>query len=353
MTQTTMTREDARDLLGMRDPKVLPILGAYILAMITVAVFQVDVVTSTLLLFTGLAVFIAAAICIVLASGDPLPPVWTVLLTLAGPVGCACVLAATPSIPLSSLIFTWVHGGGTAVYCFMNVRGRLIAPWLGLAGMVVVAALWAHSRGLSPVAAALLVGVDAATIVMSLMFALTLRPTAQRVFMLRRLTTARIAESAAGSAAADERAAQARRLNVLARPLLEVIASGAELTADERIRCEMLEAHLRDQLRAPLLARLGLDVAAYEARLRGVDVVLIDDTCVIGEPLNDSDLNPDVVAALRNRATSALSDADVGQVFVRVSAPDRPIAASILVRSDLDVARRSEIGPDGAVHDFE
>ncbi|WP_347957796.1 hypothetical protein [Gordonia aichiensis] len=343
-------REDVRDLLGMRAPRSLPVVGAYLLSMIVVAVSQIHVVTDPVLLFGGLLVFIAAALGVVLIDGDPLPHGTTLLLTAAGPLGCALVLAGTPAIPSASLLFTWIHGAGTVVYCFLNVRGRLIAPWVGLAAMVVVAAVWAHLRNLSPMTAGLLVGVDAAPIIMSLLFALTLRPAARRVFALRRRTLDHVASASAEVAATEERGRQAHRLNALARPMLQRIAVGGDLTDDERRSCAMLEAHLRDQIRAPLLAQLGLDVSAYHARTRGVDVLLIDDTRTGRDRSVSEDLSPPVLSVLQQTATDALDHALDGDVVVRVSAPDRPIAASVLVRSSAGTTR-SEIASDGDVTD--
>lgn len=269
MIATSTRHEDARDLLGMRSIPAAVVVAAYSLSMVIVAVAQLRLVTSPTAVFIGLTVFIMAAIGAVLTPGDPLPPVSTMLLTLAGPVGCALILFDTPAIPLSSLLFTWVHGGGTAVLCFLNVRGRHLAPWLGLAMMVAVAAWWAHTRGLSALTAALLVGVDAAPITMSVMFAMTLRPTAKAVFTLRQHTAELVGESASQVAASDERAAQSTRLDALARPYLERIAAGAHLTDTERESCKILEAHLRDQLRAPLLTQIGVDILVFDARTRG------------------------------------------------------------------------------------
>lgn len=350
MSRTVYPREDARDLLGMRTPPALFVVGTYIAAMVTVAAYQFDTVTVPWLLVAGLGVFSAAAYTVVRIGGDPLSTGLTWTLVAAGPLGCALVLAATPAIALSSLLFTWIHGAGTSVLCFLNVRGRHIAPWVGLVLMIVVAAGWAQSRGVSSTTASLLVAVDAAPIFMSFLFSRTLRPTARTVFTLRAETTERIAQASADDAAADERSRQADRLNSLARPLLERIATGDQLTAAERGECAVLEAHLRDQLRAPLLSQLGLDVAAFNARCRGVEVVLIDDSGAGGG--DSAHLNPDVLSALQERAVRALSVSVDGKVFVRISAADRPIAASVLVRPDSGDASRAEITPDGRVHEF-
>jgi len=60
-------------------------------------------------------------------------------------------------------------------------------------------------------------------------------------------------------------------------PMLDRIARGPALTADERRVCIGLEGELRDEYRAGALAREPLTAAVRAARERGIDVVLLDD----------------------------------------------------------------------------
>ena len=116
----------------------------------------------------------------VLVPGDPLPFGTTLMLTASGPVACALVLSATPAV-LSSPLQTWIHGGGTSIYCFMNVRGRRIAPWIGLLGMVLVFAAWAVADGRGAAYGISFVAIDAAPLAMATLLSFTLRPTAKAV----------------------------------------------------------------------------------------------------------------------------------------------------------------------------
>lgn len=352
MIDSTPAPSDVRDLLGMRTTGALYVIGAYVVAMTIVVVYQVPVVTSVPPLFAGLVMFCIASVIVVRVGDDPLSPTISAALIAAAVLGCVLVFSVTPAIPLSSLLFTWTHGAAAAVFCYMNVRGRFIAPWIGLALVIALAAFWASFQRLSPVTAALLVAVDAAPMTMALLFSLTLRPTARLVFSLRAQITERVAQTSADEAASDERSRQTTRLNDLARPLLERIASGHELSAPERVDCEALEAHLRDQLRAPLLTRLGLDVDAFHARRRGVAVVMIDDTMASPDETLAA-LNPEVVTALQRLAEKTLTEATGGDVFVRISAPGSRIAASVLSRPDDSASSaRSEIASDGTVRVF-
>lgn len=332
--------EDIRDLLGMRTRGAWLILTCYFVAMIVVTAATVGDVTTAWPAVLATTVLIAATIALVAVPGDPLPMPTTIALTVSGPLACALLLSVTPPVVQSSLQ-TWIHGGGTAIYCFMNVRGRRIAPWIGLAGMIAVFAHWAAATEHGAVYGIMVVAIDAAPLAMAALLSFTLLPTAKAVFSLRAQTTARIAELSSEAAASDERSRQVRHLDMLVRPLLERIADGTELTGAERSECALLEAHLRDRLRAPILITLELDNDAYRARTRGIDVVFIDDR-------SPHDLDDDLAEILYTAAVAALRSATTGQVCVRVLPVGRTTAASILTRDDLET-RVQEIDVDGRI----
>lgn len=332
--------EDVRDLLGMRTRGAWLIVVAYIAAMLFVTIATMGSFTSSWPAALGPLILIAATLALVLVSGDPLPIRSTVALTAAGPIACASVLSVTPDV-LSSSLQTWIHGGGTTIYCFMNVRGRRIAPWIGLAGMIIVFSVWAAQAGRGAAYGANLVFIDAAPLAMAALLSFTLRPTAKSVFSLRAQTTLRVAEISAQTAAAEERGYQIRQLDTLARPLMERIAGGHTLTADERDQCALLEAHLRDRLRAPTLSTLDLDEAAYHARIRGVEVVFLDDSGPDGPDAS-------TVEAVHAIAREALSQAQSGTVCVRIWPLGRSTVASVFT-TDENGTERIEIPASGAV----
>ncbi len=119
--------------------------------------------------------------------------------------------------------------------------------------------------------------INAGPVLMSTFFAYTIRPQARVIYELREQSTQRIASASASAAILEERDAQLDRLDVLARPLLERVASGVPLTTTERQECELLEAQLRDSLRATGLQQTDVIDAVRAARNRGVEVVLLDD----------------------------------------------------------------------------
>ncbi|MGV9793142.1 hypothetical protein [Gordonia sp. NPDC003422] len=345
------TNRDIIDLLGMRTRAAWVVLAVYIGAMFTVAFTAAGEATSIWPVVLAATIMAAAAIIVVRAPGDPLPLWATVLLTLAGPVCCALGLAVTPATSVASILFGWSNGAAVPVLCFMIVRARFIAPWMSLALIAAVRGIWAIAVG-EPVVATVATGVtDLAPMTMAVFFALVVRPTALGVYRIREAGAAQVAEISAESAAADERARQIRALGDLARRPLTKIGSGDELTADERVEYELLEAHLRDRLRAPLLSDLGLDNTVYRARVRGVEAVLLDDSST-GVSGGDHGLPGAVASALAAVATEVFDAADDGQVFVRVAPPGRFVRASVLRRCDDGTTTRYEVDHTGATHSY-
>ncbi len=211
--------EDVRDLLGMRTRSAWLILACYLTAMIAVTVATISYVTSPWPAALASTVMVAATIALIAVPGDPLPQSATIALTAAGPAACALFLSVTPPV-LQSALQLWIHGAGTAIYCFMNVRGgRRVAPWIGLVGMVAVFAVWAADTEYGAAYGVSVVAIDAAPLAMAALLSFTLRPpTAKSVFSLRNQTTARIAELSSDAAVADERSRQLRHLDSLVRP---------------------------------------------------------------------------------------------------------------------------------------
>ncbi len=352
--EPTQQHEDVRDLLGMRQPGAWFVLGGFLAATWIAIVSTFSGVSAIWPVIVGGLALSAAAVAIIVVPGDPLPPWPTVALTASGPLACVCAVSVSPAEWATSVLMVWTHASAVGVYCFMIVRGRRVAPWIGLAGEAVVFGVWGHATGQSPLGTAVaVVAIDAAPLIMATLFSFTLRPAAKEVFALRAQTINQVGRLSAESAAAEERASQVRTLDHLARPMLERIASGEELTTEERRECALLEAHLRDRLRAPLMSTLDLDEPAYRARTHGVEVVFIDDSrpdVTVAD--TEAQIDPRVAAAVSGLATAVLDEADEGQIYVRVSSPDRPIAASVLHRRADGSSTRSEIDQSGSVQSF-
>ncbi|WP_160097513.1 tripartite tricarboxylate transporter TctB family protein, partial [Rhodococcus sp. T7] len=245
--------DDVTTLLGMHTRAAWVIVSIYIGGTALAAAGTLDGVSSVFPIALAVIVNAASAIALIAVSGDPLPWRATTAITLAGPASCALVLAALP-VPITSPLQTWPIGAATAVYTFMCVRGRTWPAWAGLLGIVTVCVVWSQVTGQGAIHGITMSAISAGPLLMGTFFAYTIRPSAKAIFQLREESTRQIADEAAAAARLSERDAQLNRLDTLARPMLERISTGTPLSTEEMLQCRLLEAHLRDTLRAPALA---------------------------------------------------------------------------------------------------
>ena len=327
---------DVRDLLGMRSRAAYAVVAFYAFACTVSALSTLEGTSHTWPILLAILICVSGAFSLLAAPGDPLPLTPTLALVAVGPVSCALVYSVIPT-PVTSTLQTWPLGASIAIYTFMCVRGRTWFAWIGLTLMLGVTILWAAANqnlayGMS------LATINVAPLLMATFFAFTIRPLGRSIFQLREQSTLRVAAAAAASAALDERDAQLRRLDEQARPLLGRIADGPELDQSELLVCELLEADLRDSLRARGLLTARLARAARSARSRGVQVVMLDDR-------GDVELDPHVRTALADSAADRLDSISTGSATVRLLPPGRPLLATMLV--DAGNTYRVEYGHDG------
>jgi hypothetical protein len=278
---------------------------------------------------------VAAGVLVLVIPVDPLPWPATVFVAAAGPVATALT---TIDIENGLTEQMWTAFASSYILAVLVLRGRLGAAWLGVGGIAVVIGLVGVVAG---VRAGVVVGsvVPVATVAGVSVCAAIIRPTQRSLRLLREEATMRAAAEATMAAENGERNRQLARLDTVARPILERIAGGAELTAAEREQCRLLEAELRDGLRAPQLLTDELSSAARGARSRGVEVVLLDDGGFAGVPRW-------VRQQVIDSATRELDAANAGSVTVRVLPMGRRILATVLANAP-DRDRRTEIDTAG------
>ncbi|MFI5718406.1 hypothetical protein [Nocardia sp. NPDC051750] len=285
----------------------------------------------------AMVAMLGAGAMVVRLPGDPLPWPATVVVIAAGPLA---VLATHLNFAADVARQPWAVFAASYALAVLAVRGRIAAAWAGAATVAAtlgfvgfVLDISVGSLSVSIIALASLAG---ATI-----SALILRPTQRSLRLLHDDAAMRAAAAASMAAEHSERTRQLSRLDELARPMLERIARGVELTPVDREQCRLLEAELRDGLRAPQLVTDQLNAAARGARSRGVEVLLLDDGGFTG-----------VAATVRERvldlAVRELDAANSGSVTIRVLPVGRRNVVTILASAP-GGDRRTEIGRDGEV----
>ncbi|WP_315216404.1 ATP-binding protein [Actinomyces dentalis] len=225
---------------------------------------------------------------------------------------------------------SWCIGAGTTLCCGLIARERPRQAWAGLILIVVVIGVWTLSTGRNPI---IILTLGAGQLFPLVIWYLTARLSVD-------ITARTAASEAAGAEIAAQRRAH-RESEALMRqamvsvrrrvePLLTAIAEGAPITAGMRARARMLEAELRDERRAPFFTGTRVIESARAARIRGIDVILLDDRGTSGG------LTDDAREAIINRAARALDDARKGQVVIRLLPPrQRPRLLSIVTDNDI------------------
>jgi hypothetical protein len=217
----------------------------------------------------------------------------------------------------------WYLGATTFVLLMLCLRGRRAAAWGGFALLATISLLSTFGTGQELFAAVNDLLRQAGTLFIGTLFALVVRRARAVIALIQRREVDRAASEAATATATAERATQNARLEERARPALERLLSDEPLSGDERAGMALLEAELRDGIRAA-----GFDTAEIvdETRLargRGVQVVLVDDR---GATLANSDRE-----LVESALLEELRSIDTGTVTARLSSFDSDEIATIVV----------------------
>ncbi|MEV6768330.1 hypothetical protein AB0N05_06800 [Nocardia sp. NPDC051030] len=286
----------------------------------------------------SMGLMLSAGAVVLAVPVDPLPIPVAVFAAVATPVATALTVMSPADSSTQQSV--WSAFASSYVFAVLVLRGRIRTAWAGVAGVagvLLLAGLEDHLQARTVIGSLVPVGTVAAISV----FQAVMRPMQRSLRLLREDAMVRAAADATMAAAESERGRQLARLDRVARPILERIAEGAELSALEREECRLLEAELRDGLRAPQLVTDELSGAARGARFRGVEVVLLDDGGFGGVP-------EWVRKRVIDAATKELDAANAGSVTVRVLPIGRHVLATVLAHAP-DHDRRTEIDTDGKV----
>ena len=225
---------------------------------------------------------------------------------------------------------SWCIGAGTTLCCGLIARERPRQAWAGLVLTIIVLGMWTLDTGHNPI---IILTLGAGQLFPLVIWHLTARLSVD-------ITARTAASETAGAEIAAQRRAH-RESEALMRqamtsvrrrvePLLTAIADGAPITAGMRARARMLEAELRDERRAPFFTGTRVIESARAARIRGIDVILLDDRGT-GNGLTD-----DAQEIIIGQAVQALDDARRGQVVIRLLPPhQRPRLLSIVTDNDI------------------
>lgn len=320
-------------LLGLRGGSTGVLLGLLLFTMAMIMMRNVETAAHEVPIAVGFAVMAVAAVVVVRMPSDPLPLPLTIVIAALGPV----ITLATAG-DLGSDRTMWTSFAYSYVLCLLAVRGRMWWAWIGVAAMGLAALSVSHDAGFTADALAGAIA-PIGTVAAVSVFAVLMQPTLESLRALQQEALVRAAGEAALAGQSEERDRQLARLDAIARPALERIASGDELDLEMREECRLLEAELRDGLRAPQLSTATLSAAARTARSRGVEVALLDDGGL-------SAVSENVSSTVLRQVAEALDSARIGSITVRILPKGRRIVATLLI-NESGHDRRTEIDHDG------
>lgn len=281
----------------------------------------------------------AAALWVILPARDPFPyPRMFGILALCSVTAGLMYLQISP---LDTQPFAqWHLGAVTLVLVVLLARGRIGWVWVGYAALAAVTVAWALANGLTVIDGLSLVVRHAGTLLVGTIFALGMRRSGRTLLVLIRERSERAASKATSGAVVEEREVQLARVNALARPTLERLMQPHELDDAERAECLLVEGSLRDAIRARSLFVEPIITATRNARTRGVEVTLLDDS---GDyQLTDVSLFATLVAEQLDSMCS-------GRFTLRILPTGREELATIVVESAEN--RMLVVNADGTTRD--
>lgn len=200
---------------------------------------------------------------------------------------------------------SWYVSGIGALLAVTAIRGQQAVSWIGASVLALEVLVWGGTNTLfnSGLAGALSL-IFAANV---LAYALARIEAETKTYLEKAIEI-----EAAAAIEAATRAERSRRLAdtlKISYPLLEKIAAG-QLNDEIKSEAKLLEAELRDGIRGRELIDDRLKVAIRSARLRGVEVVVLDEGGL-------TSVSENAKADIRNKFAAQLDQISSGRVTMR------------------------------------
>mgnify|MGYP000857811273 FL=1 len=255
---------------------------------------------------------------------DALLPRWVALLTVV-------VIGVVNFLVLPQIVTTgwpgyasWCTGAGSDLSCGLLMRGRPVYAWAGSAATTLATAYWVISTG-RPLFMIFTYMLGHYFTLASWHGVAHLSTRATTQIAASQRETARLQAQQRAHEEAD-RIMTSRMASVRQRvtPLLTQIADGRAPTSELRSQAYLLEAELRDEIRAPFFTGTSIVTSARAARRRGTEVILLDDS---GDTTAIDDRTR---ANAVNYVTKLLDLTQSNRVVIRLNPPRRPTLLTIV-----------------------
>ncbi len=324
--KTRTLRTDVAKLIHLAGPVTNVLLAVFILTQVILAVSTLGGVLHPWVCVLALAIDLAAAVLMTRPGPYPMP--LYVCLTVVGAVVVSTALVCWQLPPTGWPGYaSWPFGANSFLLLFMCLRWRIGYAWIGMGAMMLVTVIWTTTTGQGWLEAVGLIDGQAGNLLIGTLFAIGIERTARRIAELNAARARREASQAAAEAITEERSKQIARLDADARPVLELIAGGTEFSPEQRAELLILEAALRDGIRAARLSIEPVISKAKDARRRGVELLLLDDS---GEATEDAEKPAEFIDWVAHQ----LDNARGGKVTARILPRNREAVVSIVIENE-------------------
>ena len=296
------------------------VIWAYFATMAGLAIWTLNGVRNPWPTLAAVVILAAVGIAVSRDTGDRLSLPVTIFTIVAGPV---MVLLVSYNLIFGGYT-QWYFGASTVALFYVGIRGRVGLSWVGYALLSATILIWGTTTDIGLANAVVLVARQLPILIVGTLFATGLRRTGDDIERVTAAASIGAIAEAGAEAARRERDQRLEDLGGFATSLLEKLASGSPLAPEDRIEFAVAEAEVRDSVRARSLRLPSVIVAARDARRRGVEVVLLDDSV----PEANDPLDLERVGA---ELASALDSASDGRVTARLLPPGREALATIVV----------------------
>ncbi|MFP1601832.1 hypothetical protein ACLD0U_03975 [Microbacterium sp. 2216-1] len=194
---------------------------------------------------------------------------------------------AVPALSIVSTLLILLGTQGTEAYWLVNFASYLTALQIargntaaGLSGAVLQAACvgaWAVVTEQSSTVVVSMLTIPATALILSAVWRTVLRGIVQRERSHRSDSAEAERVATAAATAAEKYRQEFESIGTLVRPTLQRISAGEPMTDDLRTEVVLLEARVRDRIRATRLQHPLLVAAASRARSRGITVTMLSD----------------------------------------------------------------------------
>jgi hypothetical protein len=330
-------KNDVDSIVHLTDVRGRFILGIYGVGTTYVALLNLGGLVNPLLGILALALLWGAIIILAFPGRQPFSLTSTVSVVVLG--SAITAVSSWNIVDVSATGYaTWHMGAVIFLLLVLAIRGRGRFAWIGFGIFAVITIAWSVLDQGDTLFGVNLVARQAGTLLIGTLFATLLRRSRRTIKAIQASQLSRAAAEAATDAETRERSKHYARLETEARPALERIAEGPPFEASELEQFALLEASLRDGIRAAGLSGSALAIETRAARERGVHVILLDD--------RGSDLSEAERTLVETALTEQLRATEVGTITARLSPYERDEIATIVV-DEGGTFRRAVVSKDG------